>query len=215
MHIPVDWGNHSWRMLIFVWRFHRITITYKTTDECDELNCTVQNRRALVLPSSERTQQIPRHSWRWFSNSQGGICEFPGGYIILPHDFNFNICFFPAIMGGDVHLIPLVPSQKLPPPPPRKLEPRKIDGLGRCCFHFPRGRPNRQAKRRAEAETATESNEVQLKAGKKWGSSGTCLTCPTVQIYPVHPRSLTYHLKNGGWKTTFRLSPGKFSGANC
>ena len=42
-------------------------------------------------------------------------------------------------------------------------------------FPFPRGRPNRQAKRRAEAETATESNEVHLKAGKnrfEWA----CLT---------------------------------------
>ncbi len=34
------------------------------------------------IPSRELTYPTPRHFWRWFSFSQGGTCEFPGGY---PH----------------------------------------------------------------------------------------------------------------------------------
>ena len=32
------------------------------------------------LPFRELTYPIKNHFWRWFSFSQGGICEFPGEY---------------------------------------------------------------------------------------------------------------------------------------
>lgn len=192
MHIPVDWGNHNWRMLIFVWRFQGITITYKTTDECDELNCTVQNRRALVLPSSERTQQIPRHSWRWFSNSQGGICEFPWRVYRLATWFQFQHLLLPGHYGrrcSPNH--PLGSITKTTPPPSSETGfPRKLM-VWVDAVSISKGATKSRGQTSGRGWNGHGKQWGSFEGREKSGSSGTCLTCPTVQIYPVHPGSLT------------------------
>ena len=208
MHIPVDWGNHNWRMIIFVWRFYGITITYKTTDECDELNCMVHCAVPLYCPPRNKQSKSQDTLEDDFSFSQGGICEFPGEYIILPHDCNFNICFFSAIMGGDFHLIPWFHHKNYPHPLLGNLEPRRIDGLGRCCFHFQRGdqiaRPNvgQRLKRHGKQWGSFWRPGKIGSSGHVWLSNSPDISSTPSKFY-IPPEKWC-------WKTTFPLGPGKF-----